>query len=80
MAKKSFSIVSFYYQIFLNCSYDSLTIYDGDSIAAQVIGDYSGSTLPVNLISSTNSVLIRFESDGSVTYTGFQLEYHQYSA
>ena len=48
-------------------------------MAAQVMGYYSGSSLPLSLISSTNSVLINFDSDGSVTYTGFQLEYQQYS-
>ena len=48
-------------------------------MAAQVMGYYSGTSLPLSLISSTNSVLIHFYSDGSVTYTGFQLEYQKYS-
>ena len=63
----------------VNLSYDSLTLYDGDSNTASIIGEYSGSSVPTSQISSTNNVLIRFQSDGSVTYTGFQLEYHQYS-
>ena len=37
------------------------------------------SSPPTSLISSTNSVLIHFESDSYGTRSGFQLEYHQYS-
>ena len=63
----------------LNSSYDSLTLYDGDSNSAPIIGEYCGNSIPNNQISSTNSVLIHFESDGGVTEPGFQLECHQYS-
>ena len=62
----------------VNLSYDSLTLYDGDSNKAPIIGEYSGSSVPTSQISSTNSVLIRFQSNGYLTYTGFQLKYHQY--
>ena len=63
----------------LNSSYDSLTLYDGDSNSAPMIGEYCGNSIPNNQISSTNSVLIHFESDVYVTEPGFQIEYHQYS-
>ena len=59
----------------LNSSYDSLTLYDGDSNSAPIIGEYCGNSIPNNQISSTNSVLILFESDGSVAKSGFHLEY-----
>ena len=62
----------------LNSSYDSLTLYDGDSNSAPMIGKYCGNSIPNNQISSTNSVLIHFESDRYWTKSGFQLEYHQY--
>ena len=63
----------------LNSSYDSLTLYDGDSNSAPIIGEYCGNSIPNNQISSTNSVLIYFESDGDVTESGFQLEYQRSS-
>ena len=85
---------SFINHFFLNFSCDSLTIYDGDSIIAQSIidshdyyyddydnsYDYYGSSVPTSFISSTNSVLIHFESDESINRPGFQLEYNQYIA
>ena len=71
-----------------------MTIYDGDSIISQSIidsydyyyddydysYDYYGSSLPTSFISSTNSVLIHFESDGVDTRSGFELKYNQYIA
>ena len=59
----------------LNSSYDSLTLYDGDSNSAPMIGEYCGNSIPNNQISSTNSVLIHFESDEYATGSGFHLEY-----
>ena len=59
----------------LNFSYDSLTLYDGDSNSAPMIGKYCGNSIPNNQISSTNSVLIHFESDGFVNSPGFFLQY-----
>ena len=59
----------------LNFSFDSLTLYDGDSNSAPIIGEYCGNSIPNNQISSTNSVLIHFESDGYDTRSGFNLQY-----
>ena len=59
----------------LNFSYDSLTLYDGDSTSAPMIGEYCGNSIPNNQKSSTNSVLIHFKSDPSVTKSGFKLKY-----
>ena len=60
----------------LNFSYDSLTLYDGDSNSAPIIGEYCGNSIPNNQISSTNSVLIHFLSDGyDENNSGFQLQY-----
>ena len=56
--------------------YDSLTLYDGDSNSAPMIGEYCGNSIPNNQISSTNSVLIHFLSDGyDENNSGFQLQY-----
>ena len=59
----------------LNSSYDSLTLYDGDSNSAPMIGEYCGNSIPNNQISSTNSVMIHFVSGGTVNRPGFQLQY-----
>ena len=40
-----------------------------------MIGKYCGNNIPNNQISSTNNILLHFESDGSSTRAGFQLEY-----
>jgi hypothetical protein len=63
----------------LHFSYDSLTLYDGDSTSSPILGTYCGNTIPPNLISSGNEVLLHLDSDGSVTYSGFQLEHQQFS-
>ena len=65
----------------LNFSFDYLTLYDGDSDSAPIIGEYCVDSIPNNQISSNNSVLINFVSNGdatesgSRTYSGFYLEY-----
>ena len=61
----------------LHFSYDSLTIHDGDATSNSILGTYCGNTIPPNHISSGNEVLVHFDTDGSVTYTGFQLEHQQ---
>ena len=62
-----------------NCSYDSLKIYDGETanplaILGQRYG-YCGSNIPPSVISSGNSLLILFESDGNNAFYGFNLTY-----
>ena len=57
-------------------SFDSLTIYDGDSSTSPIIGKYCGDSIPPSHISSSNKVLIRFQADSLYTAAGFQLEYN----
>lgn len=52
-------------------SYDYLTIYDGTSTAAPVLGSYTGNVLPPTFTSTSGAFYITFTSDFSVTYTGF---------
>ena len=59
-----------------NFSYDSLTIYDGDSSASPMLGEYCGTTIPPNHISSSNKMTIQFQSDSGVTNNGFMLQYN----
>ena len=57
-------------------SYDALTLYDGDSTAAPILGKYCGLLIPASHVSSNNEVLIHFKSDSAIRYTGFQMKYH----
>ena len=54
-----------------SCSHDFLVIYDGDSITDSEIGTYCGTNSPGCVTSSTENLLITFETDGSVTRRGF---------
>jgi hypothetical protein len=55
-------------------SFDRLSIYDGANINANLLGVFSGSTIPQPVSSSTNStgcLTLEFTSNGSVNYSGF---------
>ncbi|GAB1598696.1 tolloid-like protein 2 [Argonauta hians] len=52
-----------------DCEYDSLKVSDGAS--SKAIGVFCGSTLPMPITSSENSLRIEFTSDNSVQKTGF---------
>ena len=41
-----------------------------------MMGMYWGGLIPPSHISSSNEILIQFQSDGSVTRAGFQIEYN----
>ena len=40
-----------------------------------MMGKYCGESIPPSHVSSNNEVLIQFQSDGSDTEAGFQMEY-----
>jgi len=56
-------------------SADFVTVYDGESSSSPLIGTYSGSSLPSPIQSSSGNLYVRFISDGSGTYKGFQAHY-----
>ena len=62
-----------------NCSYDSLKIFDGETAnSLAILGPtygYCGFNIPPSVISSGNSLLILFESDGNNAFYGFNLTY-----
>ena len=65
----------------LNCSHDSLTLYDGNSNTAPLIykycyGIHLSGVFPISHISSGNEVFIHYQPN---TATRFSLEYHPYS-
>ncbi|KAF3691668.1 CUB and sushi domain-containing protein 3 CUB and sushi multiple domains protein 3 [Channa argus] len=56
-------------------NYDFLYIYDGPDSSTHLIGSFQDSKLPEKIESTSNFMYLAFRSDGSVSYTGFHLEY-----
>ena len=56
-------------------SRDTLTLYDGDSKASPLLKKHCGGSIPPTYYSQANMAFIHFQTDGSVTGTGFELEY-----
>ena len=56
-------------------SADYLTVYDGNSPSAPLIGRFSGSSLPSLIASSSNKLYLKFTSDGSNQDYGFKAFY-----
>lgn len=54
--------------------FDSVYVYNGATTASPLLGGFTGTTLPPQLISG-NTMLVRFVSDGSVTAQGFSANY-----
>lgn len=54
---------------------DVITIYNGETTSANVIGTYSGSTLPPTIQGTGQSMLVTFSSNGSQEHNGFLIEY-----
>jgi phosphotriesterase-related protein len=55
---------------------DFLTIYDGPTTSSPILGQYSGSTLPPVLESTFGSILLVFNTNGSVTKSGWKANYY----
>ncbi|KAI0218622.1 Cubilin [Lamellibrachia satsuma] len=56
------------------CRYDNVTVYDGVDSSATLQGTFCGGLPRVN-ISSTNSMVVAFQTDSSVTRNGFRIKY-----
>ena len=56
----------------LEVNYDSLFIYDGSDINAPLIGGYSGTISPGNIIASGNSLTLQFHSDNATANNGWE--------
>ncbi len=54
---------------------DIVTIYDGGTTNSPILGQFSGNSLPDDLISSGNKVLITFSSNESITAPGWFISY-----
>ncbi len=56
-------------------NYDYLFIYDGNSIDAPLIGQYSGTTSPGIITSTGGSILVEFRSDCGTTSAGWAVNW-----
>ncbi|TWW71481.1 Cubilin 460 kDa receptor, partial [Takifugu flavidus] len=60
---------------YMNCSHDAVMILDGNNNQAPVIGRYCGDELPHPVTSFSNSLLVNFVSDLSISDRGFRATY-----
>ena len=54
-----------------NCSFDFLSVTEGDG--STELGKFCGLSVPERISSSSESVLVHFQSDYSVAHNGFRL-------
>ena len=54
---------------------DTLYIYDGQNASAPLLGKYSGSVIPSYIVSTTNSVFLKFITTSSIEDQGFAISY-----
>ena len=60
---------------YLESGYDYLSVYDGPNIGERLIDTYTGSLSDIPLIySSGRSLLLEFDTDGSVQFRGFSAD------
>ncbi|PJB14873.1 MAG: hypothetical protein CO118_06305 [Flavobacteriales bacterium CG_4_9_14_3_um_filter_32_8] len=62
-------------QFDVESTWDYLYIYDGNSVAAPLIGYYTGTTIPATITSSGGSILLELRSDCSTYAPGFIFNY-----
>ncbi|MCX6249798.1 MAG: C10 family peptidase [Bacteroidetes bacterium] len=55
---------------------DEVKIYDGPTTASPLLATYSGSSLPPEISSTGNKMLVTFTSNGNGTANGFLAEFH----
>ena len=51
-------------------------MYDGGLSTSPMIGKYCGDSIVSSHVSSSNKILIHFQSDTAVTKSGFKMEYN----
>ena len=52
-----------------------MSVRDGGSTEAPLVGRYCGHNLPHNFLSTGNQLLIRFKTDSSISQEGFRASY-----
>jgi hypothetical protein len=56
-------------------NYDFVTVYQGANNNGILLGSFSGNNIPASLTSTTGSMFIEFNTDGSVNSTGWEGSY-----
>jgi len=56
-------------------NYDFVKVYNGETTSSPLLGTYSGTTLPAQLVASSGKMLIHFTSDGSTVKAGWSANY-----
>ena len=64
-----------FYTFTTESSVDYVRVHDGGSTSAPLIGQFSGSSLPAPITSSSTELYVQFTSDVSSTYAGFAARY-----
>lgn len=75
-------IIDFDISIDKNCEYDKFLIYDGSSVNSNVVYKFCGNNNSIdglNFTSTSNKVLIIFESNDGTGMKGFRLQYKKVS-
>jgi len=62
------------------CSYDSLTIYDGNSADSPQLGKHCGTSPPSKIVSSKNEMFIAFKTDTADQKKGFKIKIEKQEA
>ncbi|XP_032520799.2 cubilin homolog [Danaus plexippus] len=62
-------------EVHVNCSFDYIAIYDGESTSDPLINKYCNSSQPEPIQSSSSEMLIHFHSDATSNGYGFQIVY-----
>ncbi|EGT49754.1 hypothetical protein CAEBREN_23248 [Caenorhabditis brenneri] len=57
---------------------DIVRVYDDDNVNSPLLGTYSGSLGSFSVVSTGNSMLITFKTDGSITFYGFSASFSSY--
>lgn len=62
-------------QFNMEANYDYLYVYDGPSTASPVLGSYTGTTIPADILSTGSSITIRQYTDPGVVAAGFTIQW-----
>ncbi|MGH0150723.1 UNVERIFIED_CONTAM: hypothetical protein FKN15_032572 [Acipenser sinensis] len=57
------------------CRYDYVKVFDGDNENFPLVGTFCGTTVPASFASSNNFLTVKFVSDSSVSFSGFNATY-----
>lgn len=60
-------------------NHDYVSVYDGGSMMSSLMGKYQGTSSPAIITSSSNQLYVTFNSDSTVSSSGFAASYHAYN-